>query len=478
MSFRPQRIRDPLHNVIEFPPTQFEDVMWRVIQTRPFQRLRRIKQLGFSELVYPGATHTRFIHSVGVYHTARILHHRIRRLQADSSYLEAQAHTALAAALVHDVGHGPFSHAFEEVGKRLKLKMARHEDVSDELIRHGDIAEVLNDLHSGFSNDVADLIGSTGPRDIFAAIVSSQFDADRLDYMRRDRLMCGTQHGAIDFDWLLSNIEIGSVAVGVDNLKASDVETFVLGPKAIYAAESYLTGLFQLYPTVYFHKTTRCAEKLFTELLCRVFELVVDSSVRKTGLPVNHPLVQFARRHQSIDAALKLDDFVVWGALELMAAAKDPQISGISRRLRDRRLLRAIELFDDRILAQAWRVSEPKLFLDAIERHLRNALKSTASKKTADGVPRVLFDRVSRSPYKEFDQTKGPLNQILIRDRDRNLVDVKNLSPVVRAIKEFEGLRAYVSRDDQKIQSILQDAVAKGVKYAKSKTYKSKKHRA
>jgi len=186
MSF--QRIRDPLHNIIEFDDNTFERHMWQVIQTRPFQRLRRIKQLGFSELVYPGATHTRFAHSIGVFHTARMLM-KIVAKSLDNKRDDRRAEVALAASLLHDVGHGPFSHSFEDVGKRLGLKMADHEKVSDALIREGEIAHSLKELGSGFASDVADLIGHSGKRDIYGAVVSSQFDADRLDYMRRDRLI-------------------------------------------------------------------------------------------------------------------------------------------------------------------------------------------------------------------------------------------------------------------------------------------------
>ena len=116
-STKPQRIRDPVHNLIEFGLTndadqrQLEQTLWRVIQTRPFQRLRRIKQLGFSELVFPGATHTRFAHSIGVFHTARLLMGAIRRgvVASNRNFDAHQARVAQAAALVHDVGHGMFS---------------------------------------------------------------------------------------------------------------------------------------------------------------------------------------------------------------------------------------------------------------------------------------------------------------------------------------------------------------------------------
>lgn len=130
---RNQRIRDPLHDLIEFrcDDVQLEHVLWQVVQTRPFQRLRRIRQLGFSDFVYPGATHSRLLHSLGVFHTARRLMEVIRRNAHPCA--ETSVQQALAASLVHDLGHGPFSHAFESVGERLGLKMADHEQVSDAL---------------------------------------------------------------------------------------------------------------------------------------------------------------------------------------------------------------------------------------------------------------------------------------------------------------------------------------------------------
>lgn len=234
MPYRPQRLRDPIHNLIEFRADEFEDAMWRVIESRPFQRLRRVKQLGFSEMVYSGATHTRFAHSIGVFHTARQLMAVIKDKQQD--YRQSKAERALAAARVHDVGHGPFSHAFEDFGKTHKLKLASHEAVSDRLIRDSEIADVLKSLGSGFHDDVANIISADGPQSIYDAVVSSQFDADRLDYMRRDRFMAGSSHGVIDYDWLVSNLQIGKVEVGVDDSKTGELDTFVIGSKSVYAA--------------------------------------------------------------------------------------------------------------------------------------------------------------------------------------------------------------------------------------------------
>jgi HD superfamily phosphohydrolase len=119
MPKQPQRIRDPLHDLIEFDleRSHLERVLWRVIQTRPFQRLRRIKQLGFSDFVYPGATHSRLLHSVGVFHTARRL---MKVIEKHVTAKDPRVDQALAAALLHDLGHGPFSHAFEKIGERFK----------------------------------------------------------------------------------------------------------------------------------------------------------------------------------------------------------------------------------------------------------------------------------------------------------------------------------------------------------------------
>ena len=167
VELRAQRVRDPLHNLIEFDTTQFEHTLWRVIQTAPFQRLRRVRQLGFSEFVFPGATHTRWNHSIGVFYVARQLMRLIRRhIDHDASrqYRSHQAEVALAAALVHDVGHGMFSHAFEKVGKKLNLALARHEAMSDRLIRDSEITEEFTrELGPGFAGEVANVIKSGSP---------------------------------------------------------------------------------------------------------------------------------------------------------------------------------------------------------------------------------------------------------------------------------------------------------------------------
>ena len=317
---KPKRIRDPVHNLIEFGLTtnddqrQLEQMLWRVIQTRPFQRLRRVKQLGFSELVFPGATHTRFAHSLGVFHTARQLLASVQRSLGGGrgDYNVAQARFALTAALVHDVGHGMFSHAFEAVGKILNLPLARHETVSDRLIRSGEIGVVLDETYGRcFADNVADLIGREQPKTLYDAVVTSQFDADRLDYMQRDRMMTGVHSGAVDVTWLLQNLEVADVQVTSDEEKVGTIQTLVLGPKAFHVAESYVLALFHLHPNVYFHKATRGAEQILRVLMLRIFELVRADLASKTGLPANHPLIQFAKNPDDLNRVLALETMLL-----------------------------------------------------------------------------------------------------------------------------------------------------------------------
>ncbi len=456
MAFTRQRIRDPLHNLIEFRANAFENALWAVLQTPPFQRLRRIKQLGFSELVYPGATHTRFAHSVGVFHTARQLMTVIKDHLGERRFEPSRADAALAASLVHDVGHGPFSHAFEDVGRRLGLKMADHEKVSDLLIRDSEVGEALKRLGSGFAADVADVVKSSGPRNIYSAVVSSQFDADRLDYMRRDRLMTGTHHGAIDFDWLVSNLEVGEVPHGVDEFSLGKIETFVLGPKAVYAAETYVLGLFQLYPTVYFHKATRGAEKLFTELLLRVVGMVQDAAASKTGLPDGHPLVAFARDSESVERVLALDDTVVWGALSMMVDAEDRVVAELAQRLRDRKLFKCVDVRER--LASRLGTSADATALDRACGAVGDRITAWAAERR-DAGPRVLVDEAVREPYKPLQETKGPLNQIMIRSNKGELVDVVTMSKVVAAIETFRLFRVYVASGDAEALGCVEDAI-------------------
>lgn len=460
---RPQRIRDPLHDLIEFDTSRFEQMLWHVIQSPPFQRLRRVRQLGFSEYVYPGATHTRFAHSLGVLFNARRLMRNVKRHIGSDNFDQFRSEAALTAALLHDVGHGPFSHSFESIGKSLNLKYAKHEDVSDEIIRNTEVAEILDNYTPGMSKQVADIIGAKAPGDVYSSVVSSQFDADRLDYMQRDRMMSGTQHSEIDLTWLIANLELDAVPFGVEEEKIGEIETFVLSSKAIFAAETYVVGLFQLYPTVYFHKATRSAEKVFFFLFERVFRLVQQGDVDLVGLSKANPIVAFAENPDSLQNALRLDDSVIWGSLAELCESKDALIAQLAVMLRERRLPKAIDLRTavSRELGDA----APAEVIEKAVLLTRNSLNEWIDDQGTE-LPSIWIDTAQRVPYKEFQEDIGPLNQILIR-HNGGLVDLKEVSPIVDSIRPFKLDRAYVPFQDDDTAKKIDETIKQKAKEAK-----------
>lgn len=358
-SFRTQRIRDAVHGLIVFREgDKLDELAWNLINTPEFQRLRRIKQLGVSEFIFPGATHSRFAHSIGVFHVARQLRDIIKREIGASKFNNKRAEVAVIAALLHDLGHGPLSHTFEGVSKQVGISK-RHEAWTAEIIlnRDGRIYPLLRGFRAGgkFVNEVANLLRAEDPSDIYHAIVSSSFDADRLDYLRRDRQMTGTGAGAIDFDWLVEHVRVKEVSLAADDSdvfgpstsKAPRAQTFCIDIKALPAAEAFLLARYTLHEQVYFHKTTRCIEFMIARLLGRLAKLANKGGRQhlSIGLARDHPLVRFFSSDGAIVRNyLALDDVVLFGALERMAGATDPAIRDLAGRLRERRLYKALDM--------------------------------------------------------------------------------------------------------------------------------------
>lgn len=349
-----KRVRDPVHGLILFEETDSVDrLAWRLIDTPEFQRLRRIRQLGVSEFTFPGAVHTRFAHSIGVFHTARTLVKIIEREMKRNGqpFVGEKADVALVAALIHDLGHGPFSHTFEVVQVSRGAKK-RHEQWTAEIIRNpsGQLRALLEGHRSGFTEEVARLLEMEDPEDIYHAIVSSSFDADRLDYLRRDKLMTGTGAGGIDFDWLVDNVRVADIAIDApdeDALEPRKVPTFCLTAKALPAAEQFLLARYTLHQQVYFHKTTRCVEQMIGRLLRAIAEAATNKKTapKATGLPVTHPLLRFfGRDGETVDNYLALDDALVLGALDALAQAEDAGIASMATRLRERNLYKTLDL--------------------------------------------------------------------------------------------------------------------------------------
>ncbi len=468
-----QRIRDPLHNIISFNcKKDFERMIWQLIQEPVFQRLRRIKQLGFSELVYPGATHSRFSHSIGTFHLARRL---VQIIDLHHKPDEEKGCVALVAALVHDLGHGPFSHAFADVSKTLDLQIPEHEFLSAEIVRQylGPIFEKALGATAGmtFRNKVADMLSQNLTGDIYRSVVSSQFDADRLDYMQRDRLMTGTQLGNVDLEWLMNNLETTIVVHAVDNAEVGEAPSLVLGHKALSAAESYVLNLFQLYPNVYFHKTTRGAEKLFTKWMTLVLECLRDDvrNCRKLNLSRSHPIVAFARKPKDIEHIVTLDDTVVWGMLSLLRGSSIKEIAFLAERLLNRNLPACIDIrsaVEERLLETQISSNEKSkdgvkdedfpdrldLICDTIEAELRT---------DPEKFENILIDKGERSPYKRYQEDKGSLNQIRIRPlrNSARTFDINHWSKTIATAETFKFFRVYVEKDDAENRELIRQLI-------------------
>lgn len=451
-----QRIRDPLHDLIQFENSDFEKGLWEVINTPEFLRLRRIKQLGFSEFVYPGATHTRFIHSIGVFHTARQLADMVRLIKG-TEFDGDRAKVALASALVHDVGHGPFSHAFEGALKSLdkilgEKRSNRHEIWTGRIVRED--TELGGKLENSMGSDVraavADLLLQEAPTDIYSAIVSSQLDADRLDYIRRDRMMTGAQHGGFDFSWLLANLEVDRVSYTTDGETYAHVDTLIIGRKAFQAAEAYVLGLFHMYFAVYFHKATRSAEKIISAILVRAGQLLLEGKLESTGLSAENPLVEFLNK-RSLGSYLELDDSLIWASVRFMTKAKDGLLSTLSYRLLNRELYKSIDV-----------VSALKSDGKDVAVAEFRALLSDAKVSGEFDECEIFEDRPTRSPYDKLGyDTPEALSRVLIRQaHGTKYDDLAKESQVVKALEEKSVYRIYF-RDEQarlKVESIIKEA--------------------
>jgi HD superfamily phosphohydrolase len=269
--------RDPVHDLIFVPHSH--QVILDLLETPAVQRLRRVRQLGLAHLVFPGAEHSRFIHSLGVEHLADRMLSRIRELGEGEADVEATLRHApeiRAAALLHDIGHGPFSHTFENV---LADAIGRHEVWSRRIVRdpRSEVNGILR-RHDLDVDLVADLIEGRAEDLLAQDIVSSQLDADRLDYLLRDSLMTGVAYGKIDLAWILNVMQPGRAPDGRVRLGIDD-------RKGLHAVESYLFARRSIHLQVYHHRTVRAFEAMLANLLAIGRRLGAETGRLPAGTP-------------------------------------------------------------------------------------------------------------------------------------------------------------------------------------------------
>ena len=328
-------IRDPLHNNIRLDPLARD-----LIETPAFQRLRYVRQLGLAFLVYPGATHSRFEHALGTYHLAR----RSLALMGEANNLagvgDDEQAIVTAAALLHDLGHYPFSHALEEIGA------LNHEEVARTIIGGGQIGEILTRaLGETAPGRIIDLVRGVS-RSPLQRLISGSIDLDKLDYLRRDALMCGVSYGDIDVDRLMNSLV-------VVNDPDSGGLTVAIAEKGLSALESLLFAKYQMYRNVYWHHAIRSATAMYKRLVADALDA------------------------GALDAD-RLASFTDEGLLHVLEESKLPMLGA----LRGRRLYKrafecpAVELPDD---AAEWIADDP-----ALTRQVEDAIAIELGMKAGD----------------------------------------------------------------------------------------------
>lgn len=457
MPAKVQRVRDPVHGLIIFErnghQSRVDQTAWKLINTSEFQRLRRIRQLGVSETTFPNAVHTRFAHSIGVFHTARRLVELLRKFIPESEFNQDRANTAMLAALLHDVGHGAFSHAFESVQK-FRGQEKHHEQWTADIIRNedGEIKPILERFRLGMSDHIAHLLEADIPEDVYHAVVSSSFDADRLDYLRRDRLMTGSGAGAIDFDWLMDNIRTAEISLAADDEEedAPKVTTFCLAEKATQSAESFLLARYHLFHQIYLHKTTRGFEALLVALLTKVARAAEAGEPQVVGLDTNNPFIRFFQeKGGTVSNYLALDDFELWGAIARIAQCDDAEASELGRRLRSRKLYKCLDI------ETLFPVIPGEDAESTDNRRVREIAKIDGLVKRRIGGA-VLKDVSPISAYGEVGADNTKRHKMLsILMGDRTTREITQLAPAIRGIVKKRSIVRYYFKEESDRTHVL-----------------------
>ncbi len=316
-------IRDAVHGLIRIEP---EDAfLLDLINTPEFQRLRRVRQLGVSSLTYPGAEHSRFVHSLGVMNFAQrildTLRHRYRKDSAAGDLLTAYQRTVKAAALLHDVGHGPFSHMME----RAFAVPASHEETTSHLIKSPESQiRIVLDRHGIDPQSVCDIIDKASEHRVLVDIVSSQLDADRMDYILRDALATGVKYGAYDSEWLLNTLCIGTERNEPAPGRETQWRLCLEEKRGLHSAEQLVIARMHMSLQVYFHKATRGWEAHLLCLFNRAAQLAKEGR-----LPVGTP--EAIRRFFAGEGKLTHKEFLAFDeaslvyAFQLWAASGAPE---------------------------------------------------------------------------------------------------------------------------------------------------------
>ena len=399
--------RDPLHNIISLDESVAEDrLIVELIDTPEFQRLRRVKQLGLAMFTYQGAEHSRFTHSLGVMH---LMTRALDLLSCHHEVSDEARVVGRAGALLHDLGHGPFSHVIENVFQ------FHHEDWSSAIVvdEGTEVNRTLRRFDPQLPEKITALYDHNFTPAFVSQLVSSQLDCDRMDYLLRDSLMTGVKYGVYDLEWVLHALKIDEKA-----------DRVYVEAKGLYAVEEYLQARYYMFRQVYFHRTLRSAEAVLVSTLNRARELIQRDQLvfRMRGSALEKMLM-----NEPVTTAeyVQLDDIDVTFHLKQWAADADPILADLAGRFIRRDLFKAVDLdFAEAIASEFW-----------------SGAMEVVARGGFDPEYYLAWDRASDIPYYGYYSPAAidPRSLIYIETGAPNCVirEISEVSDVVRGMRGF-----------------------------------------
>lgn len=359
-------INDPIYGFVTLP----DDLVYDLINHPIFQRLRRIKQLGLTNLVYPGALHTRFHHAIGAMY---LMTEALQVLKSKGIKItEEESRGAIIAILLHDIGHGPFSHALEHT----IVKGIHHEHISSMLM------DELNKTFKGKLTTAITIFKDKHPKKFLHQLVSSQLDMDRLDYLKRDSFFTGVSEGVVSSDRIIKMLNVVNGELVVE-------------AKGIYSVEKFLIARRLMYWQVYLHKTVLSAEKLLVNILKRAKELSLNghdlfaTPALSLFLKNNYSKKDFVSNPELIKQFVLLDDYDIMASVKVWASHKDVVLSMLCTNLINRNLYK-VEIQNKKYSA---------VYINSFHEKIMKKYKLT--KKEADYL--VFSESVNNSAYNSTD---------------------------------------------------------------------------
>jgi len=379
-------LKDPVHSYIHI----HYEVIWNCLDSKEFQRLRRIRQLGGDFQVYPTAEHSRFSHSLGVYEIVRRMVTEVKSLCVELTEYEKVC--VMLAGLLHDVGHGPFSHAFEHVTNH------SHEEYTAKIILgNTELNAILRAVSEKLPQDIVSIIQHTHENDILNQIVSGQLDADRMDYLLRDSYFTATSYGQFDLERILRTMRVRKTAEGR--------KVIVVKYTGIHSVEDYIMARYQMYWQVYYHPVARSYEAVFIQLFNRLKDIFKDDKDYFEDMKVLIPFLE--KSEVSVDEYFKLDENSLLYCCALIQDKEDKIAADLARRLQNRKLFEYVD-YNEENLAQ-----------------IKNMLKE-------NGLDERYYLRIENIEASVYSPYKG--RKILIEKLNGDIVALEKASTIVESI--------------------------------------------